>query len=174
MMIAVIGRFSSAAGHASRSSSRSSRDNPSALLLLSRRFSRFSRVLFCSVFFLSCIRFFCRIYESFLLLQSVIVIQQSTRIFHIIYHIIPYHTIASIHPSIHHFVLCLSLILLLSFCFRARQLYILRSSPYLLTLVSNTRSPSQIYMYVTSHLLTFLHTIMVTPSKCFDLSYTST
>lgn len=172
-MIAVIGRFSSAAGYASRSSSRSSRDNPSALLLLSRRvfFSVFCFVLF---FFSSCIRFFCRIYESFLLLQSVIVIQQSTRIFHIIYHIIPYHTIASIHPSIHHFVLCLSLILLLSFCFRARQLYILRCSPYLLTLVSNTRSPSQIYMYVTSHLLTFLHTIMVTPSKCFDLSYTST
>lgn len=99
-MIAVIGRFSSAAGHASRSYSRSSRDNPSALLLLSRRvfFSVFCFVLF---FFSSCIRFFCRIYESFLLLQSVIVIQQSTRIFHIIHHIIPYHTIASIHLSIH-------------------------------------------------------------------------
>lgn len=154
-MIAVIGRFSSAACFPTIFSF-----FPRWPVFSSPSLSPLS-FLFCSGCFFLVHLLFCRIYESFLCFpQSVIVIRQSTRIFHIIYHIIPYN---SIHPSLrpftaHHrfcsaLLICVapsSVFVLFLFvsdsalilCFRARQLYILRSfpslSPSLHTPVSNS------------------------------------
>lgn len=156
-MIAVIGRFSSAACFPTIFSF-----FPRWPVFSSPSLSPLSflcSVLFWLVFLVHLL--FRRIYESFLYFpQSVIVIRQSTRIFHIIYHIIPYN---SIHPSLrpftaHHrfcsaLLICVapsSVFVLFLFvsdsalvlCFRARQLYILRSfpslSPSLHTPVSNS------------------------------------
>lgn len=94
VMIAVIGRFSSAACFPT-------------IFSFFPRWPVFSSPSLSPLSFLCSVLFwlfflvhllFRRIYESFLCFpQSAIVIRQSTRIFHIIYHIIPYN---SIHPSL--------------------------------------------------------------------------